>query len=134
MPRSAPRPCTYPGCGALTDAGRCDKHRRAEVRQHDAQRGSSTQRGYGYRWQKASKAFLRSHPLCQCSECGEGRIRVLAATVVDHRIPHRGDMALFWDSDNWQAMSKACHDKKTALEDGGFGRGGVGQKSSAASS
>lgn len=43
------------------------------------------------------------------------------ATVVDHVIPHRGDMELFWDSDNWQSMHKQCHDKKTASEDGGFG-------------
>lgn len=40
---------------------------------------------------------------------------------MDHKIPHRGDAALFWDPNNWQAMSKPCHDRKTALEDGGFG-------------
>jgi prophage lambdaSa04, HNH endonuclease family protein len=28
---------------------------------------------------------------------------------------------LFWDKTNWQAMSKRCHDRKTAREDGGFG-------------
>jgi 5-methylcytosine-specific restriction protein A len=31
-------------------------------------------------------------------------------------------MKLFWDSDNWQGLTKADHDRKTALEDGGFGR------------
>ncbi|WP_260427988.1 hypothetical protein [Burkholderia stagnalis] len=41
--------------------------------------------------------------------------------MVDHRIPHRGDPALFWDQSNWCAMSKPCHDAKTAREDGGFG-------------
>jgi 5-methylcytosine-specific restriction protein A len=41
---------------------------------------------------------------------------------VDHRVPHRrGDLALFWDRTNWCAMSKPCHDAKTAREDGGFG-------------
>lgn len=30
-------------------------------------------------------------------------------------------MKLFWDSANWQAMNKECHDRKTASEDGGFG-------------
>lgn len=124
MPRSAKRPCSYPGCGALTDSGRCDRHKHVARKQHDERRGSSTERGYGYRWQKASKAYLAAHPLCQCADCDEGRKRLLPATVVDHRIPHRGDMALFWDSSNWQAMSKPCHDAKTAREDGGFGRGG----------
>ena len=99
------------------------------MREHDRQRETSTQRGYGYRWQKASKAFLAKHPLCMCDDCREGEIRVTAATVVDHHIPHRGDMALFWDSSNWRSMAKACHDAKTAREDAGFGnvRGGAGQ-------
>ena len=75
---------------------------------------SSTERGYGYRWQQARERFLRAHPLCQCPDCDEGRKRLTPATVVDHITPHRGDMALFWDEANWQAMSKACHDAKTA--------------------
>ena len=43
------------------------------------------------------------------------------ATVVDHRTPHNGDEALLYDWDNLQAMTKACHDRKTAARDGGFG-------------
>jgi 5-methylcytosine-specific restriction protein A len=31
-------------------------------------------------------------------------------------------MRLFWDKQNWQAMAKSCHDRKTARHDGGFGR------------
>ncbi|MEO8655078.1 MAG: HNH endonuclease signature motif containing protein [Ramlibacter sp.] len=76
----------------------------------------STARGYGYRWQQASKAFLCEHPLCQCEDCQEGAKRVTAATVVDHHIPHRGDERLFWDRSNWRAMAKPCHDKKTQAE------------------
>jgi 5-methylcytosine-specific restriction protein A len=84
-------------------------------------RESAAKRGYGRAWQKASKAFLMQHPLCMCDECGEGVKRVTPATVVDHRIPHRGDMRLFWDQSNWQSMSKEHHDRKTAKEDQGFG-------------
>lgn len=65
---------------------------------------------YSYRWQKASKAFLAMHPLCQCPLCDEGRIRVRVSEVVDHRVPHRGDMVKFWDRANWQALNKVCHD------------------------
>lgn len=100
----------------LTESGRCPKH------QHDRQRGSSTARGYDYRWQQASKAFLRLHPLCQCEGCQEGALRVRASTVVDHKIPHRSDPVLMWDQNNWQSMAKECHDSKTAREDGAFGR------------
>jgi 5-methylcytosine-specific restriction protein A len=41
--------------------------------------------------------------------------------VVDHKRPHLGDLALLMSWDNLQAMSKACHDRKTAAVDGGFG-------------
>jgi 5-methylcytosine-specific restriction protein A len=87
----------------------------------DAQRPSSRERLYTKAWEKARAAYLRAHPLCMCEECDEGRKRLTAATVVDHKMPHRGDRALFWDSSNWQSMAKACHDRKTAREDGGFG-------------
>ena len=125
MGKSAPRPCTYPGCGTLSAGSRCARHKHTEKRQHDAKRGGANERGYNYRWQKESKYFLRLHPLCQCEACDEGRIRVRAASVVDHKVPHRGDPVLFWNQTNWQSMAKECHDKKTARHDGGFG-GGVG--------
>ena len=41
------------------------------------------------------------------------------ATVVDHRIPHKGDEGLFWDESNWQSMCKPHHDStKQAIEKG----------------
>jgi 5-methylcytosine-specific restriction enzyme A len=88
-------------------------------RTYDHQRGTAHQRGYGARWQKARAGWLVAHPLCAACE-RQGR--VTAATVVDHVIPHRGDMALFWAAaTNWQSLCKPCHDAKTAREDGGFG-------------
>ena len=79
------------------------------------ERGSASARGYGRRWQKLSRMFLQSNPLCACG-CGNG------AEVVDHKVPHRGDQTLFWDVANWQPMTKACHDAKTAREDRLTGR------------
>lgn len=46
----------------------------------------------------------------------------MAATVVDHIIPHKGDQYLFWDRSNWQPLCKLCHDRKTATEDSQFTR------------
>lgn len=130
MPLAAPRPCTYPGCGALVrdGSGRCDRHRQQLQREQDARRGSAAKRGYGWRWRNYRVRFLREHALCECPECDAGRKRVTPAEVVDHIIPHRGDERLFWDPKNHQALSKRCHDRKTAREDGGFGhaRAGVG--------
>jgi 5-methylcytosine-specific restriction protein A len=74
---------------------------------------SSTQRGYGYAWQQARARFLQQHPLCVTCEAQD---LTVPATVVDHRIPHRGDQKLFWDESNWQAMCKPHHDAKTQAE------------------
>lgn len=121
MPKSAPRPCTYPGCGVLVHdgSGRCAKHKRAEAKALDDRRGSAASRGYGHKWQQARDGFLRANPLCKRHE---DRGEIVAATVVDHIVPHKGDMELFWRRSNWQPLCKRCHDIKTAMEDGAFGR------------
>jgi 5-methylcytosine-specific restriction protein A len=85
----------------------------AVKRELDQQRPSAARRGYGPRWRRARAAYLTRHPLCAaCRSLG----RVVAATVVDHSVPHRGDTGLFWDEGNWQGLCKPCHDAKTARE------------------
>lgn len=78
---------------------------------------TTAERGYGGRWQRARVAFLRSNPLCvHCQREG----LVTAATLVDHRIPHRGDMVLFWDQTNWDPLCATHHssDKQMAERSG----------------
>lgn len=62
------------------------------------------------RWRKLRmKILARDLFTCQRPECG----RTTADTsqlVADHRKPHRGDEALFWDEDNLQTLCKPCHD------------------------
>ena len=84
------------------------------------ERKTTAERGYGSRWQKARKTFLLSHPICADHE---KRGMVMPATVVDHIVPHKGDMSLFWDHGNWQPLCAACHNLKTAVQDGGGGHG-----------
>lgn len=121
MSVSALRPCTHPFCSALVQNGKCAKHAALARQQSDDQRQNAHQRGYTRKWREASKGFLRVHPMCECDEC-KAAPAPLRAVLVDHIQPHKGDMAKFWDRNNWQAMAKVCHDKKTAREDGGFGR------------
>jgi 5-methylcytosine-specific restriction enzyme A len=122
MPYAPSRPCSQPSCPrfASPNTSRCDQHAKTHRIQADNSRESSTKRGYNYRWQIASKSFLKMHPYCQCPT-HLGKADAPLASVVDHIIPHKNDKVLFWSRANWQAMSKACHDSKTAAEDGGFG-------------
>lgn len=97
-----------------TNASRSKAHR---DRDHDARRGTPSERGYGHKWRKARLEFLSEHPLCcMCEATG----RVTAANVVDHITPHKGDMSLFWDRGNWQALCTEHHSRdKQAMERGG---------------
>ncbi|GFM73594.1 HNH endonuclease [Pseudomonas cichorii] len=75
---------------------------------------TSSQRGYGYKWQKARERYLLDHPICvYCERQG----LTSAASVVDHKIPHRGDQDLFWNQGNWQSLCKTCHDSVKQAEE-----------------
>lgn len=82
-------------------------------------RSKTAERGYGGRWQRVRAAYLNEHPLCvACQVAG----RIVGATVVDHKTPHKGDPTLMWDRDNYQALCARCHSRKTVAADGGLGR------------
>lgn len=81
---------------------------------YDLRRGTVAQRGYGARWQRLSKAVLARDVICQHNGCE------LPATEADHIIPKpKGGQDTM---DNLQGLCKPCHSRKTASEDGGFGR------------
>jgi 5-methylcytosine-specific restriction protein A len=101
--------CLHPGCKKRQEAVRCDEHSRGR---EQVGRGSSTERGYDWRWRKAAKAFLALPENALCRVCRVAGVRV-AATVVDHVVPHRGDERLFWDVTNWQPVCAPCHNRKT---------------------
>lgn len=73
---------------------------------------SSAARGYGRKWRQARAEFLSINPLCVMC-----RPRAVPATVVDHKTPHRGDLGLFWNRNNWQPLCKAHHDGAKQSED-----------------
>lgn len=131
IPMALLKLCAYPGCNrpvALSEKY-CELHKKAGrqreakmVKEREVNRlkrsGNSAERGYGYRWQRLRNRFIAQHPYCE--ECmKQGKITL--ATDVDHIVPHRGDPALLYDETNLQSLCKACHSRKTAREDGGFG-------------
>nr|WP_223177254.1 HNH endonuclease [Sphingobium jiangsuense] len=75
-----------------------DRERKAR---HDQHRPSARQRGYDGKWQQARAEFLKAYP--RCTRCGA------PASVVNHRIPHKGDRKLFWSRSNWEAVCTPCH-------------------------
>lgn len=100
-------------CGkiiAATDLCECQIRQKAEA---DQRRPNANDRGYSSKWRRESKAFL-ALPENRLCACGCGRI----ADCVDHKVPHRGDMKLFWDRKNWQPLaSSPCHaSRKQSLE------------------
>lgn len=101
-----------------------------------ADKTSSTARGYGYKWQQARAGYLRSHPLCvyclrdpayasirgmapsaAILRCAELRLAAPMASVVDHSVPHRGDMKVFWDSSLWQSLCVTHHNSDAQRRD-----------------
>lgn len=106
MATKAPRICT---CGRVVPAGErcaCSMARKAAA---DKRRPSARERGYNARWERERKAFLKQHPTC--CRCGA------PADTVDHKEPHRGNAALFWDRSNWAAMCRPCHSSGKQAEE-----------------
>ncbi|MFG1465960.1 HNH endonuclease signature motif containing protein [Xanthobacter sp. DSM 24535] len=100
MPTRAPRIC---GCGYKIASGErcpCEAKRKAQA---DARRPSARERGYDTKWDVERAAYLKAHP--KCARCSG------LATVVDHKVAHRGDMKLFWNRSNWQPLCGPCHNR-----------------------
>jgi 5-methylcytosine-specific restriction protein A len=105
-PKRPPRACRHPGCWELAwnPSGFCTDHRSDPEKAKDWWTKLYNNR----KWKARSKRFRYKHP--DCKECGG------PAEVVDHVVPHRGDLELFWDMSNWQSLCKKCHGKKSDSE------------------
>lgn len=82
--------------------------RAEQNRQADQRRGSARERGYDSKWDKAAKGHLDRNPLCAyCALGGED----VAATLVDHLYPHKGNRWLFWLKELWVSSCDECHNR-----------------------
>lgn len=87
------------------------RHVVESVHESRVRKDNTNATGYGYKWRKASQAYLKANPTCAICE-SKGRVRL--ATEVHHTVAHRGDMAIFWDRATWQSVCKPCHSVETA--------------------
>ena len=109
MPKKPKRPCSYPGCGRLTDGQYCDEHRFSIDRQYNRYlRDPDTNKRYGRAWKKLRARFLLLHPLCEQCKC-EGRLT--AAEEVHHILPLANGGTN--DEGNLMALCKSCHSRIT---------------------
>lgn len=112
------RPCREWACPNVIKSrhqkGYCDNHadKRSGWSKRVDRTGSTTDRGYGYAWQKLRKRILeRDKYLCMlCAEQG----RLSEATDVDHIINKaKGGTD---DESNLQSLCAPCHKEKTSNE------------------
>jgi 5-methylcytosine-specific restriction protein A len=77
-----------------------------------------TQRWYhSAKWQRRKANQLRKHPLCVMCENAGG---IAPATVVDHVVPHQGDINKFWLG-SLQSLCLDHHNKtKQQIEQRGY--------------
>lgn len=113
--------CRKVACGKLIDApGYCERHAKLNagwMRSHGDK--SSSERGYGWDWQKLRKRILsRDGGLCQI----RGAACTYVAREVDHIVSKVKAGRLGWteaqmdEESNLQSACVACHKVKTQAE------------------
>jgi len=102
------RVCLEPGCAALVASGRCPTH----SQQHRRLVNISALHGLyrTARWRRLRAQKLNEDPFCVDCQA-EGITRVW--DELDHEVPHRGDLELFWDETNLRGRCAEHHTVKT---------------------
>jgi len=114
VPSKPLKPCGHAGCGKLTKQRYCETHEAQHPTtswgRWQQDRGSNTERGYGWAWRKIrNKVMKRDKYLCQLCLKED---RVAEAYAVDHIIARAYGGTD--DMENLQALCKWCHAVKTA--------------------
>lgn len=91
---------------------------RARDRQHEYRAWYKTKAWRQLRWQ----ALVRD--LFACQMCGKVEADT-SELVGDHKVPHRGDRALFFDLSNVWCLCAHCHNSTKQREERAAGKGGV---------
>lgn len=107
-----------------TRRGLCDECFLVRQAAYDEARPSAAARGYDREWAATRLAYLADHPWCECDDCLLLPLyQRPEAVIVDH-IDGLGPLGVRGhDPTNLRAMTKRCHDKRTARDQpGGWNR------------
>lgn len=117
MPKKPKRPCSHPGCPALTEDRYCDAHQKLADQQYEKyQRDPQAKKRYGRAWQKIRDSYIAAHPLCAvCQQHGH----LTPTQEVHHTVPLSAGGT--HDPKNLMALCKPCHSRITATEGGRWG-------------
>ena len=120
MPMKPKRPCSYPGCPALTAGRYCEKHgKEMESRYNKYDRDTETRKRYGRTWKRIRDNYIKANPLCE--DCLK-RDALTPAEEVHHIIPlSKGGTH---EDSNLMSLCESCHSRITAKTGGRWGRGG----------
>lgn len=111
MPNRAKKPCRKSGCSGLVTEGYCERHAKHAKKSWSkpsylGAQGSTTERGYGYQWQKRRLLVLNEQPLCQIAQiCVQRLGHVALSNCVDHIIPIAAG-----GNDEYENLQGACSD------------------------
>jgi 5-methylcytosine-specific restriction protein A len=107
MPLKPKRPCSYPGCPALTGDRFCAEHKKLRARNYERyNRDRAFKKYYKHGWESIRAAQLNKQPLCEeCEKAGLYR----AAELVHHIKPLRGGGT--HDAPNLMSLCSACHSR-----------------------
>ncbi len=118
MPMKPKRPCSSPGCSALTGGRFCDEHAKQEARLYERYgRDPVAKKRYGRTWKRIRDRYIKAHPLCE--RCVKDE-KITPAEEVHHINPlsHGGTH----DEDNLISLCKSCHSRITAESGDRWGR------------
>jgi len=105
VPNKPAHPCAYSGCPNLTHGRFCERHSQTEnARYNKYQRDPKINKRYGSAWSRISKAYRKTHPLCEKCQC-EGR---LTPAALVHHIKPLSEGGTH-DRANLMALCDSCH-------------------------
>ena len=136
--------CARPGCGTLCPGSYCDEHQAEWEAEQRRRRGSAAQRGYGSQWRRIRERILGRDPICRA--CGRALSVLVDHKVPrwlwrhhdDPEAPPPDERAITHiarllgrdlvdverqieeddpdDDANLSGMCRACHDRKSQME------------------
>lgn len=68
-------------------------------------------------WKKLRIDHISEEPMCRY--CLERDGSLVAADIVDHITPHKGDEKKFFNPNNLQSLCESCHNGEKAMEENG---------------